>query len=35
VIEARAGESLDLASIAAHLAVDEVYRGGLEDSGPR
>jgi Uma2 family endonuclease len=27
------GESLELASVAAHVSVDEVYRGGLEDAG--
>jgi Uma2 family endonuclease len=27
------GESLDLASVAARVAVDEVYRDGLEDTG--
>jgi Uma2 family endonuclease len=28
------GESLELASVAARVAVDEVYRDGLEDAGP-
>ena len=26
-------EVLELVSVAAHLAVDEVYRDGLEDAG--
>lgn len=32
VIEARRGEALEIASLAARLAVDEVYRDGLEDA---
>jgi Uma2 family endonuclease len=33
VSEAGPGESLQLVSVAAALAVDDVYRGGLEDAG--
>jgi hypothetical protein len=32
-LQARRGEVLELASVSARIAVDEVYRGGLEDSG--
>ncbi|HUP25712.1 MAG TPA: Uma2 family endonuclease [Thermoanaerobaculia bacterium] len=32
-LEARAGEELELASVAARLLVDDVYRHGLEDVG--
>lgn len=33
VLTAGPGESLELASLAARIAVDEVYRDGLEDAG--
>ena len=32
-MEAGAGESLELASIGGAIAVDDVYRDGLEDTG--
>ena len=31
-VEAKSGESVQLSSVAASLAVDDVYRGGLEDA---
>ena len=33
VLTAGPGESLELASVAARIAVDDVYRDGLEDAG--
>ena len=33
VLTAGPGESLELASVAGRIAVDEVYRDGLEDAG--
>ena len=33
MIEATAGASVDLVSVGTALAVDDVYRGGLEDVG--
>ena len=32
-VEAKTGDSVELASVAATLTVDDVYRGGLEDAG--
>ena len=32
-LEAKAGDSVDLSSVATKLVVDDVYRGGLEDAG--
>jgi Uma2 family endonuclease len=34
VLEAVAGQTLDLAAVPCRLAVDDVYRDGLEDAGP-
>jgi Uma2 family endonuclease len=33
VLTAGPGESLELASVAAHVEVDDIYRDGLEDAG--
>ena len=32
-LDARSGETVALEALAAHLAVDDVYRDGLEDTG--
>jgi Uma2 family endonuclease len=32
-IEARTGDSVELASVTAQLTVEDIYRGGLEDAG--